>query len=62
MEQIITTLLLESLKSSNSYSFQPIKALSIITSWMGEISRPLVNNSSKSSSLYTIEAPAPPKV
>ena len=62
MVQIITTLSLLSLSNSNSYSFQPIMALSIITSWMGDISSPRVKASSNSSSLYTIDAPAPPKV
>ncbi len=62
MEQIITTLSFLSLNNSNSYSFQPIIALSIMTSWIGEISRPLRSNLSKSSSSYTIAAPAPPNV
>ena len=62
IEQMITTLSLLSRNNSNSYSFQPIMALSIMTSWMGEISNPLRINSSKSSSSYTIAAPAPPRV
>ena len=62
MEHIITTLSFASLKSSNSYSFHPINALSIMTSWIGEVSNPLVNSSSKSFSSYTKEAPVPPRV
>ncbi len=60
--QIITTLSFLSRNNSNSYSFHPINALSINTSWIGEASSPLVSNSSKSSLLKTIEAPLPPKV
>ena len=51
-----------SLNSSNSYSFQPIKALSIRTSCIGEDSNPLVKSSLNFSSSYTIEAPVPPRV
>ena len=62
MVHIITTLSFLSRSNSNSYSFHPIRALSIITSWIGETSKPRVNNSSKSSGLWTKEAPAPPNV
>ena len=62
IEQIITTLSFLSLNNSNSYSFQPIIALSIITSCIGDASKPKLSKWSKSSALYTIEAPAPPKV
>ena len=51
MVQIITTLSFLSRSSSSSYSFHPIIALSIITSCMGEISKPCDSSSSKSSSL-----------
>ena len=60
--QIITILLFLSLSNSNSYSFHPIKALSIRTSCIGDDSRPLVNKSLNFSSSKTIDAPVPPKV
>ena len=60
--QIITILSFLSLRSSNSYSFQPIKALSINTSCIGEDSRPLVSKSLNFSSSNTIDAPVPPSV
>ena len=62
IEQIITTLSFLSLNNSSSYSFQPSKALSINTSWIGDASNPLVSNSSKFSELWTKEAPVPPRV
>ena len=62
MVQIITMLLFLSRSNSSSYSFHPIKALSISTSWIGEDSRPLVKRSLNLSSSKTIEAPVPPKV
>ena len=62
MVQIITTLSFLSLNNSNSYSFHPIKALSIITSWIGDASNPLLSNVSYFSLSYTIDAPVPPKV
>ena len=48
--------------SSSSYSFQPSNALSIITSWIGEISKPRLSAVSNSSSVCTNVAPAPPSV
>ena len=48
MEQMMVTLSLLSRKSSSSYSFQPMTALSIITSWMGLRCKPRVKASSKS--------------
>ncbi len=60
--QIITTLSFLSRNSSSSYSFQPIKALSIITSWIGDTSKPRVNSSSNWSSVCTKDAPSPPSV
>ena len=62
IEQMMTTLSLASLSNSSSYSFHPISALSIITSCIGEVSNPLVSNSSKSFSSYTKDAPVPPNV
>jgi hypothetical protein len=44
-----------SLKSSNSYSFQPINALSISTSWIGDASKPLLK-AHQNLLLYTIAA------
>ena len=62
IEQIIITLSLSSLRSSSSYSFQPRTALSINTSWIGEACKPFDNNFSKSSLLWTKDAPEPPNV
>ena len=62
MAQMMTTLSFLSRSSSSSYSFQPIKALSIMTSWIGDASSPRLSISSKSSGLWIIPAPAPPSV
>ena len=62
MEQMMITLSAESRSSSSSNSFQPSSALSIITSWMGEDSKPLFSRSSNSSLFQTKDAPLPPKV
>ena len=62
IEQIIITLSLSSLKSSNSYSFQPKTALSIKTSWIGDACNPFESKSSNSSFVWTNEAPVPPSV
>ena len=62
MEHIITTLSLLSLSNSSSYSFQPKTALSISTSWIGEVCKPMVRSLSKSLASCTKAAPDPPKV
>ena len=62
IEQMMIILSFLSRNSSSSYSFHPSSALSIITSWIGEISSPRLNAVSNSSSLWTKVAPAPPRV
>ena len=62
IEQMIVTLSLESLSNSNSYSFQPMTALSIMTSWIGLKCSPRVSAASNSSGLCIILAPLPPSV
>ena len=62
MVVMMITLSFLSRKSSSSNSFQPISALSMSTSWMGEASRPRWSRSSNFSLSYTSEAPVPPRV
>ena len=62
MLQMITTLSFASRSNSSSYSFQPINALSIMTSWIGERWSPRVSKRSKSDWLCTRLAPDPPSV
>ena len=62
MVVMMITLSFLSRKSSSSNSFQPISALSMSTSWMGEASRPRWSRSSNLSLSYTSEAPVPPRV
>ena len=62
MEQMMTTLSLASRSSSSSNSFHPISALSIITSWIGEMCSARVSNSSNFAGSCTTDAPAPPSV
>ena len=62
MEHTMVTLPLLSRSNSSSNSFQPNKALSIMTSWMGLRCKPRVSFSSNASLSYTTAAPAPPRV
>ena len=62
MVHIMTTLSFLSRSNSNSYSFQPKRALSIKTSWIGEASNPLVSKVSNWSAEWTKDAPVPPRV
>ena len=62
IEQIIIQLSLQSLTTSISYSFQPIKDSSIKSSVVGESSRPFSQILSNSSILYAIPPPVPPIV
>ena len=62
MEQMMVTLSSLSRSSSSSYSFHPSRALSIMTSWMGLISRPYFSSLSNSLGSFTKAAPAPPRV
>ena len=49
IEQMMATLSFASRNNSNSNSFQPRTALSINTSWMGEVCKPRLSAASKSS-------------
>ena len=62
IEQIIIALSLESLITSISNSFQPIKDSSINTSFIGLASSPIEIDSLNSSRLYATDPPVPPKV
>ena len=62
MEQMMTTLSLVSRITSSSNSFHPSTDSSKRTWLMGDSSRPFLTRSMKSSRLYTILPPVPPRV
>ena len=62
IEHTITALSKLSLTTSISNSFQPIRDCSIKTSLIGLELKPVLTSSLKSSALYAIDPPVPPKV